>query len=644
MTDAFSSDEDEGVRLPGKDEGFKINSEFAARFEHNKKREELQRLEEKFASGSNKRKLGDDEDEDDSGSSSDETEDDDAELATADLDAEIAGTLEAIRRKDPRVYDPTIKFYKEFDAAAGEVAPKTEKEKPMYLQDYHRQNLLAGHIGEDEDDNDQAPIRTYQQEQDAMRRELVGSMHASAKDDAAKAPGNDDEDDFLVAKAKPTHLTLGERAEARSEAQKTKAKKITETDIASADKDPETYLSNFMAARAWLPNGAKAPSGGTNSRFQAFDSDDSEDDQRADAFEEAYNLRFENPGLSNERLMAFSRDVGKYGVRRDDLKGRKKAREREREKKDAIKREREEDRARLRKLKIEEAEEKVRKIKEAAGIAGEDVDLDEWKDVLEGDFEGDEWEKEMGRRFGEGYYGDVEGSKKPKWNDDIDIKDLIPEFAAEEEGPEIVLTSDDDEDAEGGAPLPVTQEDGEDDAPSDDDDTTLSSEKMSKTKKDRQQEKADAKRSARKQRAKIEAIVDASLPLSHPSLPVSSAPAAGFRYRATSPTSFGLSARDILFADDTALNTYVGLKKMASFRDPEKKRKDKKKFSKKQRLREWRRETFGSIEEPGVVASAAVSAVNMEKMDEAADKVLGGEKKRKKRAGKKRKLEGSEEI
>jgi protein KRI1 len=86
-----------GVKL----DSFQINEEFAKRFEHNKKREEQHRLEEKFKN--EKRKRVDDDDDDDEGDESeddsegDESEDDDAELATAEVDQEIMATLQAIR-------------------------------------------------------------------------------------------------------------------------------------------------------------------------------------------------------------------------------------------------------------------------------------------------------------------------------------------------------------------------------------------------------------------------------------------------------------------------------------------------------------------------------------------------------------------
>ncbi|KAK4508771.1 hypothetical protein PRZ48_002510 [Zasmidium cellare] len=612
LDDGSDSDNEAGVKL-------NINEEYAKRFEHNKKREEKHQLEEKYKNEFKRKRVGSDE-ESEGDSEDDESEDDDAQLATEDVDDEIMATLQAIRTKDPKVYDANVKFFKEFDPEQTGGAD-VKKEKPMYLQDYHRENLLAGRTGAEEED--ERP-QTYAEEQEQLKRELVGSMHAAGQEES-------EEDDFMVAKRKPKHEDLP-----APKAPKPKKKKITDDDIKTADKDPETYLSNFMAARAWLP--------GEGSRWEAFESDDSDDDKRADEFEEAYNMRFEDPNTANEKLQSFARDVGKYGVRRDEKTGRAKAREREKERKEAEKQEREEDKARLRKLKIEDAEEKVKRIKEAAGLRGQEaLNLDEWRDVIEGDFDDEKWEAEMKRRFGEQYYADedvemgsgdegAEGKKKhkpkkPKWDDDIDIGDLVSDFEDDEKA-KITLT--DDEDAEEGG-VPLVDED--------DDDT--SSKKKKKNKKDREKEKADAKRTARKERMKIEEMVDAALPL-HEAAASSSSGSVGFRYRDTSPTAFGLSARDILFADDSALNQYAGLKKMAAFRDEEKKRKDKKRYSKKQRLKQWRKETFGKPDEP---AGGFEKILGYEEQQPAADSnVKEGSRKKKRSKGKKSKSEDAGEA
>ncbi|KAK4961806.1 Kinetochore protein Spc24 [Elasticomyces elasticus] len=609
--DALSDNDTEEAIAPT---SFTINADFAARFEHNKKREEKARLEEKYGSISLPSTKQQEEEEDEE--SSDESEDDDAELVDLEVDKEISATLEALRRKDPRIYDEGVKFYKDWEGGAQvDGGGKKKEEKPMYLHDYHRRNLLEGHAGgEEEEEEQEEGVETYQQEQDALKERLVGSMHDAVP--GSSGSDNDEEDGFLVKKTKqPKHATLPTTTT-------TAAKRITESDIASASHDPETYLSNFMAARAWI-----APTS-SNSPYAALDEDDSEEDSRADKFEEAFNLRFEDPNKANEVLMSFQRDAGKNGVRRDEVTGRKKAREREKERKVAERLEREQERARLRKLMVEEAEAKVRRIKEAAGLRGRDVDLAQWRDVIEGDFEDDQWDLEMKRRFGEEYYDEAEGGseeddgkrkvKKPKWEDDIDIKDLIPEFEDEEEGkqkPDFSLSDEEEEeenDAIGGVPIEEDGMDLDDETPAP---TTTSSAR--KTKKSREQDKLASKRAARSQRAALESLVDAQLPIAHPSIAPSLNPkkstnlasnitsskntvsgAGGFRYRQASPTFFGLTAKDVLFAEDAQLNEYVGLKKMHSFRDGEKKRRDKKRLGKKARLREWRKATFGSVEGP----------------------------------------------
>jgi protein KRI1 len=639
-TKLLADDSDDEVQLDTAAASFKVNEDYAKRFEYNKKREEKARLEEKYgALPSSKRKRLGDEGSDDEDDSTDESEDDDAELVTEDLDEEIFATLNAIKSKDPRVYDKNTTFFSEFDPETAGGNEKKKTEKPLYLQDYHRENLLAGQNGLDGEEEKDVP-RTYQQEQEQLKRELVGSMHATNGQDAG-----DDDDDFMVKKKKSRHEDLP--------ALPKKKVKITDADIKDADKDPENYLSNFMAARAWLP--------GEGSGFQAMESDDSEDDARADAFEEAYNLRFEDPQASNEKLKSFARDVGKYGARREEKTGRQLAREREKALKDAAKRQREEDLARLRKLKIEEAEEKLQRIKDAAGLRAKALDVDQWRDMLEGDFDDDQWEEEMNRRFGEDYYAEPDEEprsdnedggvpvsskrKKPKWDDDIGIDDLIPDFDASAV-PKITLSDEDNDD----------EDDNEDEGGEEEGEGAESAEEpqTKKSAKDKKkQSSSDAKRAARKERRQIEEIIDSTLPINHPTLAPSASgskvPVTGFRYRATSPTSFGLSARDILFADDTALNSYAGLKKMAAFRDAEKKRRDKKKFSKKARLKQWRRETFGDVEPPTggfervLGASAAEKGAPSSrrggdvKTDPAAATATATEGKRKKRKHKKAK-------
>jgi protein KRI1 len=287
-------------------------------------------------------------------------------------------------------------------------------------------------------------------------------------------------------------------------------------------------------------------------------------------------------------------------VRKEEVKGRKKQRQLEKEKKEAEKRQRDEERRRLRRLKIEEAEEKLAKIKKAAGLSSKAITEEDLIKLLDDAWEDDKWEEEMKRRFGEEYYAEADDMsaeetdeepggrkkkpKKPKWDDDIDIKDIIPDFE-DEVKPDISLSDLEKEAAAANEDDEQDSEEGDDDRPA----------KKRKTTKDIKKERMEAKREARRELARIEALVDSKMELEVPrALASSSKASGGFQYRETSPTSFGMTARDILLApSDAALNEFAGLKKLASFRDPEKKKKDKKRLSKKARLRQWRKETFG---------------------------------------------------
>lgn len=589
LDDDESASESEGST---ENEAFSINKEYAARHEHNKKREERQRLEEKYAN-----------DQDISEDSDSEEEDDEGELATKDLDNEIATVLNAIRSKDPRVYDKDNQFYRDPEGAAADIAATeaVQKDKPVYLADYHRRNLLADVNGAHSDDEQLVP--TYDQEQHNLKQDLIAQMHSTIAEHNSEG-----EDDLLTKK--------------KSQPKQRRASRPVLPDPKAADRDPEAFLSDFMASRAWVPHQAVP--------LQPFESDDDSDDARADEWEAAYNLRFEDPAHANEKLISHSREAAaKYSVRRDDAHGRRRAREIEKERKDAAKAIRTSEKQRLRNLKIEEAHEKLQKFKEAAG-GNANISPEDWASFLEAGWDSNDWDREMAKRFGDDYYtqpdaepsdaeedgqsrnGKKNKSKKPKWNDDIDIADIIPSFVEEEERiakPTFTLSSDEEDDQ------------GKDDIV----------EGSAETSKTKATTKKDARRTARLERRAIESLVDANLPiLTQSQSTPSNAQPTQFRYRATSPISLGLSSTDILFASDAALNQFAGLKKLAAFRDEDRKVKDRRKLGKKSRLRMWRRETFGDEDGPKVME--LVGAVD-ENGDEAE---VPAEKKKKKRSRKRK--------
>ncbi|KAJ5960250.1 KRR1 interacting protein 1 [Penicillium vulpinum] len=552
-SDSDSGDDAGGVLL-GKqspEASFKINEDYARRFDYNKKREEVARLEAKYGKSSS---LGNRPGEDSEDSDSEE-EDDDAELATLALDAEISATLNAIRSKDPRVYDKDASFYTEFNPEEVN-AGKGPKEKSMTLRQYHTENLLGG-VNTAEEEN---TPKTYAQEQADLKNAIVKEMHGAADKSDEEM---EDADDFMV--RKPGQDTSLPKSEIK-------------LDIENADKDPETFLSNFLSARAWIPT--------DKPDLHPFDSDEDDDVERADAIEEAYNFRFEDPNKMNEVIVTHSRDLtNQQSVRREDKSSRKKIRDAERALKEEEKKQRETEKNRLRKLKTEELQKKVEQIKEVAGLRASQFTDEDWSRFLDASWDDSNWEAEMQKRFGEEYYAGEEGEgsenegdkkkkhpKKPTWDDDIDINDLIPDYEEEEVKPTLELSE----------------------AESEDDEEASGSKKRSKA-----EEKRIQKRESRKDRLRIEDAVERNLDLDITLLPgATKKNATKFRYRETSPQSFGLTARDILMADDTQLNKFAGLKKLATFREEEQKQRDQKRLGKKARLREWRKDTFGDENGP----------------------------------------------
>jgi protein KRI1 len=103
---------------------FKVNEAYAARLEHNKKREELHRLESKYGKDIPlNRNQNDEEDEEDSSTS--ESEDEVGELVTPQIDAEIWRTIAMIREGRPEVYDEKWTGFNESE----EAVQKEKKEK-----------------------------------------------------------------------------------------------------------------------------------------------------------------------------------------------------------------------------------------------------------------------------------------------------------------------------------------------------------------------------------------------------------------------------------------------------------------------------------------------------------------------------------
>ena len=342
---------------------------------------------------------------------------------------------------------------------------------------------------------------------------------------------------------------------------------LTTLTVDQADQDPDGFLARFMETKAWVPSDA--------TKLHPFESDDEEEDRKAEEFEDAYNMRFETPKVTNEKITTHSRDTAsKYSIRQEPETKRKRAREREKVNKNEARAIQAKEKAMLRKLRMEEAGQKLNKIRDAAGLEGTAINLQEWSNFLTEDWDTVKWEAKMGGEFGENYYSVKEkamgeevrreGVSRPQWDSDIDITDILPSFVTEDKS--MLVISDEEADSH---------------------DDTKGAKASTKKKVRRKQE-------GRMQRRKLQQLVDEKVDFEVALNGTGSNAAGSFQYRETSPLSFGLTTQDILTASDSQLNRFAGLKKLATFREASRRQKDMKRLGKKGRLRQWRRDTFGS--------------------------------------------------
>nr|XP_022316218.1 protein KRI1 homolog [Crassostrea virginica] len=150
--------------------GFKINEAYASKYNEWRRREELQKLRDRYG-------VDPELDED---SSSSESEDEDAEALTPQLEEDWLKTLAALKNKDPRIYDKSVKFYhsdENSDSSSEKPGPSKKKDKPVYLKDYQRKVLLEkdGKLSEEdsdevEDDGDVDHEPGYYEEQEEIRK------------------------------------------------------------------------------------------------------------------------------------------------------------------------------------------------------------------------------------------------------------------------------------------------------------------------------------------------------------------------------------------------------------------------------------------------------------------------------------------
>lgn len=485
-------------------------------------------------------------------SSSSEDEDDYGELITEDVESGIGKVLEAIRTGDKKtLFDPKVKFFSEIEAKE-----QSKKEKPIYLKDYHRMNLLSGDALKENDELDEEDFKTYDKEKQEERNELLSEIKNAFND----AESDDGDEDFL----KKIEEIVPDFHPSRR--------------LPNPERDEEKFLEEFANQHAWIPQkGDKIIN-----LDRKGEEDDEEFEDAVEKFEHAYNFRYEDPNASE--IISYARNQAT--VRRNESNSRRKQREAKKEEAKKLKQEKETQIIKKKNEKINKLADILEQIKNDYGAdINEDLVKRISDSLLDKDFDDSQWDNLLQELFNDEFYNDA--AVKPKWDDDDEImKDFKPSGDAvsdseAEEQPE-TIEEDAGEEVENSEEPP-----------------------KKKAKKDGLKEKKDKKKEKKRLKELAEQAVEANKlkiidQVEEEREGRSKEKKESFKYREVSPETFGLTTREILIADDNQLNEFVGLKKYAPYRPKEQRIKDRRKLAKAKQLKEWRKKVFNSEDGPKV--------------------------------------------
>ncbi|WFD00170.1 Kinetochore protein Spc24 [Malassezia yamatoensis] len=564
-----------------------VGASYVERYREVKRRAEQERGEDTEASEDESKE---------SESESDVTEDEEGEQLTPQVDAAILRTLQKIRSRDPEVYDPAARvFDKEKENAmqlAGAEATNhgSERTKKVTLQDYQRQRLQEAIASESDPAKAFAEATTTQkqrgmnqteaptlldEEQESIRKEFLTAVPEDGDDDElfqVRSANVNDEDKTRYRETLLNALEGGTEDQVRDLLHENQADKNQDT----ISKENEEFLFNYVLNRGWVDQESSSKPGDKSRDWDAEAAEiDSEAsfDSAADAFEHAYNFRFEDPSLAEQNfaIQSFPRHSSDT-VRRTDE--RRKTARHERALRKA--QEKEEKKRRLDQIKAQKRSSIANKLKQLRELAGGDNQMDgnAFQDIdLEADFDPEAHDRLMLKQFGDTYYqsGDVQ---KPELDNDDDEE--MQEILQEAEEPHMKKhhkkhrSESDAMDADfidGETETRLSKKDRK---------RLKKQEKKARSRAEHAQEEhgvdvdemdAEKKRSAdhnQDPKAKARELMDEYYNLGYEDI-IGDTPTR-FKYGKVPKEDFGMSAVEILLADDAELNQVVGLKHLQPYR------------------------------------------------------------------------------
>ena len=582
-----------------------INKKFAERFEHNKRREETHRLQEKV-----KREYilrpGDVGEASDSETSSSESDEGDV---PAKFDAQFAEALLKIKTKDPAIYREDAELFSSEEEAEEEDAEKETKKRAPKKQTLRevtaRQLLEGGAEAYEREDADaearrrEASGRSYVEEQEDLKNafKTAAGIDGKRRSETKNESDSDSDSDGLRVKRRAVSGFADDDEDGEDDGEKrvsnlakTKLGAFFRADGASgtAEDKNEAFLRDFLLNEKWRDaedGGEDGKAGFTYDRNRkqkrANDSDDvsdgdSEEDARAfeeaERFEQKYNFRFEEP--DGGVIQSHARTI--EGTVRKEKTSRRDARNARNERKLSEKERLRAEVRRLKNLKREEIRAKMAQIAAVGGLAGAEAVA---AADLNTEFDPEQHDKAMAAMYGEQYYGgallDEEGEelRKPEFGDlDEEVNELIG-AATEEEGG----AADDSEKFKKVREAMLARsangtfegdrgDDIDDDEDEDEDEDEYEDDAKGSTDAANGGDSGNkfSKRAAKRWKKELLAKMDEYYALDAEDF-IDDVPCR-FKYKEVAPSMYGLSTKEILSMSDKQLTQIVPLKKLAPYR------------------------------------------------------------------------------
>ncbi|XP_068130471.1 protein KRI1 homolog [Hyperolius riggenbachi] len=557
----------------------KINRKFAERYDRYREKEELQRLKDRY---------GDRGEEEDSESSSSESDSGDEPTLDPQLDKDFYRTLSLLKKKDPRIYQEDVSFYRATEPSTSS-QNKATKEKPMFLKDYERKVILekeGKYEDEESSDGEEGLIQdqrsrspTYLEEQRQIKESFREFVQDSDSEEEEGTTANlltrrvktkkeqEEEDEEYI-----SWLKGQKKLEEKEDLQEMSY--LKEYWTSPALEEGEKFLRDYILNKEYVESESEEDEECPPALEEAPHVSDSEDEgelflKKQEDFERKYNFRFEEP--DSDLIKTFPRTIAQSVRSKDDRRKKKRDEIKERKKKEKDKKK--EELKQLKNLKRKELQEKLQKLRELTG----DQELGVTEEDLLEDFDPEKHDQIMQKCFGDEYYG-VEEDQKPQFDDEEE--ELDEEWNWDNwTGAE----------ADGEAAEENKREEGEEDLPYCDDpnfvmDADFDPQTSSApSRKERKRLRLEREKEAKKRKKSVFAeAVSKQKPVFNPDEKtfqqyvdeyykmdyediVDDLPCR-FRYRQVLPCDFGLTTEEILSSDDKDLNRWCSLRKTCMYR------------------------------------------------------------------------------